>query len=349
MDLLSIIDEAMATKESAWPLYRGGDLDRGQYLTASENLTCLRQLRFKKDHTSDRLDRWGYAERGHAVEAWVVDRLEEALPEGVDMTFYGLAQRSFKDDATRLSGTPDGVLTIIQGRKRDKRHLLEFKSVDPRRNLEAMDRPAPQHEAQVQQNMFLLRKHKIMVTSAFVIYIDASNFQRSKQFEVKYDAKAADRFATRAEILFAAGSPADLDAEGLTNNGCTYCEFTEQCSAIQAAAKLAGPTDAKTPPAMPDFAPRGITETLRAYAQLNEEKKAAEVTLKDLGEKIKAYAQSEDKDEIRTSKYIASVEPVAGRKTLDLKAYEEATGTPADGFYKVGKPSLRLSVRPVED
>jgi CRISPR/Cas system-associated exonuclease Cas4 (RecB family) len=345
MDLIKRLHEAATQQKQAWPTFSGGNLDRSQYLTSSENLSCLRKLKLDKMEGRG-LESWGYAERGHAVEAWVVDMLEFSLIEGEALNFHAFMQRSFTDETKRLSGTPDGVLVTVKGR-RTTRTLLEFKSVDPRTNLEAMDRPKPQHEAQVQQNMYLLNHNKLTVSKALILYVDASNFQRMRQFDVDYDKSAAERFAVRAENLFSNTAEA-LPAEGLTNNGCTYCAHTEACSRIQLANKAA-PPKALAPGAMPEFAPRGITETIRSYAATNEAKKGLEQTLKELGEKIKEHAQQNSETVLRTANHVAYVSEVAGRKTLDVAAYEKATGVPAEDYYKIGKPSLRLEVKPVEE
>jgi CRISPR/Cas system-associated exonuclease Cas4 (RecB family) len=348
--LPDMIAEAVTQRPATvWPTFQGGDLDRSAFLTSSENLSCLRSLKFRKLHGDVRTGGWGMMERGHAVEAWVVDQLEERLLAQPDATleFYGFMQRSFVDPALRLSGTPDGLLTI--GARRKTRYLVEIKSVDPRTNLESWDRPKPQHEAQVQQNMHLLQKAGMPVKTALVFYIDASNFERCRQFEVTFDPAVVERFAARASNLFSAKRPEDLPAEGLTNGGCTYCTFTEQCSAIQQANKAPLPGATKAPPALPDFAPRGISDTIRAYAEANAERKALEEREKDLGNKIKEYAQQENQTVLRTSRFVAEVKEVAGRKTLDVAAYEAATKVPAEDFYKVGKPSLRLEVKPTEE
>lgn len=341
-----IAERLAAQKPHRWPLYNGGNLDRSAYLTASENMACLREVKFRKT-MGDKQRSWGAAARGHAVEAWVVDQLEAALPDGAQLEFYGFLQRSFVDEKARLSGTPDGLLTI--GKRRKTRYLIEIKSIDPRTNLESWDRPKPQHEAQVQQNMHLLDLAGMRVASALVFYIDASNFQRSRQFEVVYDPSAVERFKTRAALLFGAATPADLPAEGLTNSGCTWCAFTEECSAIQQANKQALPGTTPTPPKMPDFAPRGITDTIRELGEVKEERKSLEAREKTLSEKVKAYAQENNEVVLRTNRFTVEITEVAGRKTLDVAAYEKATGVPAEDYYKIGKPSLRLEIKPTEE
>lgn len=345
MDLIKRLHEAATQQTQAWPTFSGGNLDRSQYLTSSENLSCLRKLKLDKMEGRG-LESWGYAQRGHAVEAWVVDMLESSLVDGEALNFHAFMQRSFTHTKKRLSGTPDGVLVTTKGR-RTTRTLLEFKSVDPRTNLEAMDRPKPQHEAQVQQNMYLLNHNKLVVSKALILYVDASNFQRMRQFDVDYDKSAAERFAVRADNLFSHSAEA-LPAEGLTNGGCTYCAHTEACSRIQLANK-ATPPKALAPGALPEFAPRGITETIRVYAATNEAKKELDQALKELGEKIKEHAQQNSESVLRTANHVAYVTEVAGRKTLDVAAYEKATSIPAEDYYKIGKPSLRLEVKPVEE
>jgi CRISPR/Cas system-associated exonuclease Cas4 (RecB family) len=334
IDLFKYIEEGVALNKSAWPLHGSTDefLDRNAVLTASENLRCLRELKFSKT-TPRESDKWGMAERGHAVEAWVVEQLRRAM---LLPMFAGDEQRSFLHDESGLSGTPDG-LVMVDG----KWILLEFKSVDPRTNLEAMTAPKPQHAAQVQQNMWLLAMHNYPVEEAMILYVDASDFQRHKQFNVAYDGgETAQRAEIRAAILFDT-DVMDLPAEGLTNGGCTYCAFKEECSAIQVAK---GEKRKADKPSMPVFAPRGITESVREYGSIKEQIKALEARADDLAATIKEYATGENQMEFDTAAYSVKVTEVAGRRTLDTKAYEKATGVSADGFYKVGKPSVRLEV-----
>jgi CRISPR/Cas system-associated exonuclease Cas4 (RecB family) len=334
IDLFKYIEEGVALNKSAWPLHGSTDefLDRNAVLTASENLRCLRELKFSKT-TPRESDKWGMAERGHAVEAWLVEQLRRAM---LLPMFAGDQQRSFLHDESGLSGTPDG-LVMVDG----KWILLEFKSVDPRTNLEGMTAPKPQHAAQVQQNMWLLNMHDYTVDEAMVLYVDASDFQRHKQFNVAYDnGETAQRAEIRAAILFDT-DVMDLPAEGLTNNGCTYCAFKEECSAIQVAK---GEKRKADKPSMPVFAPRGITESVREYGSIKEQIKALEARADDLAATIKEYATGENQMVFDTAAYSVKVTEVAGRRTLDTKAYEKATGVSADGFYKVGKPSVRLEV-----
>ena len=334
IDLFKYIEEGVALNKSAWPLFGEDDvyLDRNAVLTASENLRCLRELKFSKT-TPRESDKWGMAERGHAVEAWVVEQLRRAM---LLPMFAGDQQRSFLHDESGLSGTPDG-LVMVDG----KWILLEFKSVDPRTNLEAMTAPKPQHAAQVQQNMWLLAMHNYSVEEAMILYVDASDFQRHKQFNVAYDGgETAQRAEIRAAILFDT-DVMDLPAEGLTNNGCTYCAFKEECSAIQVAK---GEKRKSDKPSMPVFAPRGITESVREYGSIKEQIKALEARADDLAATIKEYATGENQMVFDTAAYSVKVTEVAGRRTLDTAAYEKATGVSADGFYKVGKPSVRLEV-----
>lgn len=338
IDLIQRISDSVAAQASDWPLYddEKARLDRNAVLTASENLRCLRELKFSKTMPRE-FDKWGMAQRGHAVEAWVVEQLVASLGVGERIMLHGESQRSFLCDDAGLSGTPDGVFW-----KDGVFTLLEFKSADPRTNLEGMTAPKPQHLAQVQQNMWLLNYHNFGVDKAIVLYVDASDFQRMRQFEVAYDdGETAKRAEIRAGLLFDAASPADLPAEGLTNNGCSFCAYKEECSAIQAANRE---QRAAEKPIMPKFAPRGITESVREYGSIKEQIKALEERADVLSATIKEYAVSENQYVFDTAAYSVAVTEVAGRKTLDVKAYEKATGVSSEGFYKVGKPSIRLEV-----
>jgi hypothetical protein len=338
LDLIKRISGSVAAQKSDWPLYddERGRLDRNAVLTASENLRCLRELKFAKSE-SRQDGKWGMAQRGHAVEAWVVEQITASLGLGEAVVLEGENQRSFLCDEAGLSGTPDGLFS-----KDGILTLLEFKSADPRTNLEGMTAPKPQHLAQVQQNMWLMNLHGLDVDQAVVLYVDASDFQRMRQFDVVYDGGAtARRSEIRAGLLFDAANPAELPAEGLTNNGCTYCQFKEECSAIQVAA---GERRKELKPEMPAFAPRGITESVREYGSIKEQIKLLEARADTLAATIKEYAVAENRMEFETAAYGVKVTEVAGRKTLDVKAYEAATGVKSDDFYKVGKPSIRLEV-----
>lgn len=341
IDLAKIIEDGVKLDNSMWPLYGedGAFLNRNAVLTASENLRCLRELKFNKTMPRES-GKWGMAERGHAVEAWVVAQIERwwLAVRGPELVLAGSKQRSFLHEESGLSGTPDGVMWID-----GKPVLVEFKSVDPRTNLEGMSAPKPQHAAQVQQNMWLLNMHDLPVEEAMILYVDASDFQRTKQFNLAYDGgEVARRAEIRAAILFDT-NVMDLPAEGRTNGGCTYCAFKEECSAIQVAK---GEARKSEKPAMPVFAPRGITESVREYGSIKDQIKELEARADDLAASIKQYATAENQLEFETAAYSVKVTEVAGRRTLDTPAYEKATGVSADGFYKVGKPSIRLEVKP---
>jgi hypothetical protein len=191
--------------------------------------------------------------------------------------------------------------------------------------------------------MWLLQQNGIDVQQAVVLYIDASDFQRMKQFDVAYDGgEVASRAAIRSEILFDAETAAELPAEGLTNNGCTFCAYKEECSAIQVA--KGEKRKSERPDALPDFAPRGITESVRELGAIKDSIKVLEARADELSATIKEYAIGSDSYMFETAAYSVKVTEVAGRRTLDVPAYEKATGVKADGYYKVGKPSVRLEV-----
>jgi CRISPR/Cas system-associated exonuclease Cas4 (RecB family) len=339
---------AVDSTTNQWPDPDGVFLDRREFLTSSENLSCLRMLKFQKSADRGGLTDWGFAERGNAVEAWAVDKIRASLNPDETLAYAGEDQRSFH--VGQLSGTPDGIMMVRDDNGQNPViYLLEVKSVDPRKNLEAMSGPTPQHHSQVMQNIWLARQWGHEIDKGVIIYIDASNFQRTKQFIVDFDPIVVGQAIARAKRLFAAdATPESLPAEGLTNSGCTYCKFTAQCDAIQRAAGSATTADKARPKGLPAFVPRTISTTLTNYAETKARIKELEVKADALATELKQHLADTEDREITNGAYIARLRDRAGPKTLDVAAYAEATGTPPDAFYKIGKPSMTLTVEAVE-
>lgn len=346
--LTNRIRRAQEARKPDWPIYGKQDeqLDRTQFLTSSENTACLRRLFLEKKFPDLVEQSWGFAQRGHAVEAWVVDRLEESLLPEEQLRFSGWAQRSFIDEKCRLSGTPDGLLYAVGERP----VLVEIKSVDPRTNWDNLTEPKPQHYAQVQQNMYLLRHNmaslrRIDMRYARLIYQDASNFEQSVEFMVPWSPVAVDTYIARANQLFSAEHAHELPAEGLTSaDGCTYCSFKEGCSTIET--KAGRERKERVPKNPPKFAPRNISAKLTKYGTLQEEIKTKSAKLKEIGAELKAHAEAEDSTLIENKTYTAEMQSVAGRKTFDHKAFgAENPLVDLDPYWKVGKPSVRLTVK----
>src|SRR4029078_7651177 len=101
--------------------------------------------------------------------------------------------------------------------------ILEIKSIDPRTNKNNLPKRA--HVLQAQQNMLLVsRCLGIELKRAALIYVDASNLFDQQEFEVLWDADMQEELMDRAEDLEVAVAASDLEAEGMMNDGCQYCQ-----------------------------------------------------------------------------------------------------------------------------
>ena len=330
----------------------GEKIDRTKYLSASETTTCIRRLWFEKNEpeikaAAEADKNWGYAARGDAFEEWAVAQLDRwSMAHGVEPPiFTSHKQRTFISKDGLLSGTPDGLWQFD-----DLWWLLEFKSVDPRANLESMRAPKPAHKAQVIQNIGLLREHGFNVDAGVVFYADASNYGRQKQFVVEYDEAAYRAAKLKAQQLFSADKAEGMPAHGLLvgNDSCAWCSYTEQCSAIQVAAGKDAVAARKAPAvAFPKAIPKraGDASAVHEYARLKEAADRADEKVKDAAAALKALLGETDDHQIETDNYVAKLTTVSGRKSLDVKAYAEATGVAPEPYYKTGKPSERLDLK----
>lgn len=221
---------------NVWPLYGTGEsLDRSAYVTSSEVGNCERQIYFdkralkasgyspEKGTASKSTDDWGYFERGHTIEDWVVRTLHRGNTE-LRIILTGEQQRSFAVGAQ--SGTPDGVILVADGF-----YILEIKSFDPRKKVTAF--PDPNHVKQVTQNCDLVEATlKKDCYGAVLIYVNASNFKDVHPFDIPFDHDLAQTLQAKAERIMSASSPADLEPEGVHNSGCDYCKHAAACNAL---------------------------------------------------------------------------------------------------------------------
>jgi hypothetical protein len=321
-------------------------VDRSAILTASEAATCLRQVWYRKSAEGPSRGNWGPQERGHAVEAWIVDLIERALPPPARLTRHGWLQRTLIDVTHAIGGTPDGVLVFPNPAGEPVRWLIEIKSVDPRKNYRAMTEPDPAHEAQVQVNLALLALRGERCEGALVLYVDASDFSQMVQFVVRPDARPFNEAAARARRLFAAEDAADLPAEGLLYpDGCKWCAFTARCAEVQAAKGGATPKPAGP---MPVFEARGIGSRLQKLADKKARRAQLDDEIAELETEVKEAMTAKEVTRWASGGYVATLTPVAGRKTLDTARYIEAAGVDPAPFYKTGAPSLRLKVEAVD-
>lgn len=224
--LPSLLRSAYSQRENkVFRTINGEPLDRTKYVSASEASSCLRMLKFNKTVGTGRpntLDELGFAERGHAIEAWV-NQLMSEIKGDVEILYYGDDQVSLTRGVQ--SGTPDGIIKTAQGV-----WVLDIKSIDPRTNRTYLPKHA--NVMQIQQNIFLVREtFDTEVIGGIVLYVDCSNVDDMLQINLEPDEQVIYELQKRASRVMQATSPDELPAEGvLTENGCRFCAHTARCS-----------------------------------------------------------------------------------------------------------------------
>ena len=228
-----MLEEAVANKVMAWPTYDGQNLDRANFVSSSEVGKCARQIWFSKHLPPvEGKFKWGFAERGHGHEAWVVEMLR-SLDNEFEYLHVGDEQVSFH--AGYQSGTPDGVF-VNQGRW----WLFEHKSFDPRSKVSNF--PKPEHIKQTVQNMDLVEECLgVTFDGALLVYSNASDFSTTYEFWIDRTSPEVGEMMialeNRAEAIMNAESADDVEPEGLHNGGCKVCAYGSQCSAAVTASK----------------------------------------------------------------------------------------------------------------
>jgi CRISPR/Cas system-associated exonuclease Cas4 (RecB family) len=283
----------------------------------------------------------GFAERGHAIEAWLVNKLKPLEKLGYKFEYMGKHQRSFYDAELGVSGTPDGVVTLPDGEV----VLLEIKSIDPRANKNNL--PKKSHVWQVQQNMYLVNKCLgIELKRAVLVYIDASNVYDIKEFSITYDGELVQIMLERAVTLWKATVPDDLEPDGVYSGDCENCPATHHCSkTVEMQNTLAKLADKPSP-----FL-RGETESLNveqrmaveqwldAYDGLKpygEQKEAVDGEVRQLVVHYNGYVEVDGRG------LLSRTQP--GRETVDKKLME-ADGLDVKKYTKVGAPFVVLNVK----
>lgn len=218
-----------------WPTYDGKELIRGEYITSSEIGKCARMIWFAKDAfrrgvvAENGIN--GFWERGHNVEAWIVDRILAGIAhkyaDEYELLFAGNKQVSFHDGYQ--SGTPDAFLKKIGS---NEGWTVDFKSMDPRKSVKKL--PEDNHKDQVTQNCDLI----VACTDLFplggkLLYVNCSDYLKNYEYTFDFDHGRADFLQERANTIKSAKKPKELPAEGLFNGDCEFCPFTANCSDMQ--------------------------------------------------------------------------------------------------------------------
>jgi CRISPR/Cas system-associated exonuclease Cas4 (RecB family) len=340
---LQKLAELNAPKKS-WPTYDGKELNRSEFLTSSEVAQCLRKSFYEKNSTVRAFDNNGYAERGHAIEAWLVDKLRNLPRSTVNLLYMGEDQRSFYNADLGLAGTPDGLLQFPNG---GEYVLVEIKSIDPRTNKNAL--PKRKHLYQVQQNMMLVANClDIVIEKAVLLYIDASDVFDQKEFILDYDEDMVNEVHDRAATLWAAHDAEDLPAEGLVTGDCDNCKFTGQCSGLisrMKALETAGASPFSGPPA--DLLDEGEAKLVQKWLDLYYADKETTPKLEAMADQVKAIAIAKG-GTLSVDGKMVRVTTMAGRTGADKDAITdlaEKAKVDVASLYKTGKPFLTMTVK----
>ena len=317
--------------------------DRSLTVGGSENHTCIRRLWFAKRDTSPDpgyRDSWGFFQRGHTIEAWLVGLIQDALPEGYRLLYTGDSQRTLISG--RLSATPDGLLITSEG----EAVVVEIKSLDPRSNLDA---PKHQHIHQVQIQMGLFREtteHR--PERALLLYVNASDFSHIVEHQVEFDPGRYAEARNRADRVFDTPRAADLPAEGAWDDSCRYCPFTQACgvAVVEAAPRhsYAQGTSTDLEPADLDTLKSLVIERDGVACEIDELSRDKKI----LEERIKLELRRHDLKKVDGEGWSISHSLVAGRRSLDTDTLEkalDAAGLDLDDFYKIGRESERLTIK----
>jgi len=309
--------------------------ERAKWMNASEAGTCIRQQWYKKHTVGDapEEDR-GYARRGHAMERYMVEALTAA---NIPLHQGGEDQVTYKDPATKLSVTPDGVLVLD-----DERVPVDFKSIDPRTNKKNLPRPA--HVLQVKIAMHLIGLYSgpdaraRPINRGLLVYTDASNYDDIIQFDVDPLTPAELTWATkRAKKLLTTRVVNALDREGKTAGGkeCKTCAFAEACGvASNEVAAVAGRGKGNRGSALADH--------VATYVGWKAQKEAVTAGLAAVSEDIKKELKRRKLRTINVAGHKIDLQQVAGRKGIDKKGMQK-DGVLAK-YETVGSPSERLAV-----
>tara|TARA_Y100000389_G_scaffold180223_1_gene194884 strand:+ start:1650 stop:2651 length:1002 start_codon:yes stop_codon:yes gene_type:complete len=304
------------------------DVDRSQYMNASEADSCIRRQWYEKHDTEKGPVDWGYARRGSHGEKYLVESLRAS---NMPLELAGDEQKSFADRETMISATPDGVALLDDGR-----YQFEFKTVDPRVNRSKLPRSG--HVTQLRLGMALLNKlyyRKEPIKAGILIYMDASNFNDITQHIITPEPGILERYAQRAKTILKVRAADTLDREGKATGECKLCPFKQTCGV--------------------DFAPRptqqsrgnrgsALDEFVKNYNSAKEAEDLAKSTKAAAGEAIKQELINRSTTELVVGPYHIVVKTIKGRRSLNRKLIEQA-GIDLSPFETEGAPSERLEVK----
>lgn len=321
--------------------------DRGKTVGASEIGVCMRRVWYNKHgvpiDVNYRPD-FGAAERGKAIEDWLVLKLQDALvhdPRFKDweLLYAGTDQLTLVD--TPQSATPDGLL---RHKPTGRVIYLEIKSQDPR-IYEVSVAAKTEHKTQAIQGMGLVRrKTEYKPEKAILIYVNTSFVNQRRVFIVPYTEAGDHALRKRATMImhpthFSVDKPPM--AEGLAEGGkeCEYCAWREQCT-LREIGRL--PLNIKTVP--PDVSKR-LHNLLMMRKELLTREHDAGASKKAIEQEIVSIMEQHDTKRVAdewgsVSIYKAHSPPVVLRDKLEAAVGAENMRD----FFRSGTPYIRINV-----
>jgi hypothetical protein len=287
--------------------------DRLDTVGASEIGQCARRVWYVKHEEPHEESGWGFKERGHHVERWVIERLRAAH---VPIEHAGDDQRTLSDGF--LSATPDGRLGRVS---------FDVKSFDPRKTR----LPEEAHIFQVRLGARLDSD----ADQALLVYVNASDFQDIQEFgpwpELSDD--EYDGAKQRARTIMTAHSPEAFLREGKFDSECTRwsCPFQAQClgEAIEGGGKLS-PED------------QTRLEDLQAkYRAISADQETAEREANRIKEQFREILRAAD---VKSATGIGNVSRRGGRASLDTEAMER-DGIDLAPYRKTGVDFDAITIR----
>lgn len=369
LDLEKAFTEYVASRR------QGFGHDRNKTIGSSEMGACaLRVGRRKVGKPADKSykDGGGFALRGDVMEDQVSAPVLEAAIKKLGGTLMYAGQEnqlSLINEKAMVSATPDGlavgvpkdalapygVKDLTNGAKdqanRRACFAVEFKSIDPRANVERL--PDPKHVDQVNLAMGLMRDYadiEWQPNYALIVYRDASDYSKINAFAVKFDEDGFHSQLARAKHLMAQVAKGPKAVETLRPEGkiaggkeCRNCEFAEQCLGYS-------PMVPKTIRELPS----NIVVKANKLASSIKEAKEAEAEWKEHKDKttarLKELLIASKTKFAKTDVFEAEWRSSEGRETYDTAAMAAelkrlGVKNVDKRFKKKGKPSENLSVK----
>ena len=360
MDFDAIFDAHIKATGRVW--------DRSQTAGASEVFSCIRKVWFEKLGRTfgqvpdeDYVEDWGAMLRGTLYEEHhIAPAIKTQMPLLVYPTIevlYSAADAQGTLVSGRASATPDGLIDGLpfgcSVRVRAPRRgvditipniqsdciVIEFKTIDPRANL-IQERQKHHDQTQVQLGAFHeLTAHKPHYS--IILYVDASFLSIVTPFVVEYNPDIYPLAKQRADQIYAAKSPGELEPEGRFSGDCEYCKWCKACG-TERVNRI--PQYDKDETATPETIEK-MDGLVKAKQDAENAFKEAENALELAKEKIKDFLLSRNTSKMKGPGWTVTWYSSEGKKSLDQKALV-ASGVDLEPFMRQGAPFDTVRITP---